>query len=68
MSVLAHLTHLKKLHKKIYSKEYHFVEQDLYKLETEKAKIAKTGSIPTVVEITNILGVGLLSLRLISCF
>jgi len=31
------------------------VEQSLYKLETEEAKVAKTGSISTVVKTTDIL-------------
>ena len=57
MAVLACLLCLKKVHKKIYSKEYHFMEQSFYKLETEKAEVAKTGSIPTAIETTNILRV-----------
>jgi len=31
------------------------VEQSLYELKTEKTEVAKTGSIPTVVETVNIL-------------
>ena len=57
MAVLACLLCLKKVHKKIYSKEYCLMEQSLYELETEEAEVAKTGSIPTVVETTDILGV-----------
>jgi len=57
MAVLAHLLHLEKIHKKIHSKEYYFVEQGLYKLKTEETKVAKTGSNPTVVETANILKV-----------
>ena len=33
------------------------MEQGLYELKTEEIKMAKTGSIPSVVETTNILGV-----------
>jgi len=50
MAAFAHLTHLKKLYKKIYSKEYCFVEQSLCELKAEKAKM---GSNPTVVEIAD---------------
>ena len=57
MAALAHLLCLKKVCEKIYSKEYHFVEQNFYKLETEEAEVAKTGSNLTVVEITNTLAV-----------
>ena len=46
-----YLTCLEKLCEKIYSKEYHLVEQSLCKLETEEAKM---GSNPTVVETANI--------------
>ena len=53
MAVLAHLLHLEKIHKKIHSKEYYFVEQGLYKLEAEETEVAKTGSNPTVVETVN---------------
>ena len=45
------------MHEKIHFKEYYFVEQSLYKLKTEEAKVAKMGSIPTAVETTDILGV-----------
>ena len=34
------------------------MKQSLYELETKKTKVAKTGSILTAVEITNILEVG----------
>ena len=57
MAASAYLLCLEKVHKKIYSKEYHFVEQGFHKLKAEKAKIAKTGSILTVVETINILKV-----------
>ena len=57
MVTSAQLTHFKRLYKKIYSKEYHLVEQSLCELETEETKVAKTGFIPTVMETTNILGV-----------
>ena len=43
------------VYKRIHSKEYHFVEQSLYKLETEEAEVAKTGSNSTMVEIANTL-------------
>jgi len=59
MVMSAQLTHLKRLYDKIYSKEYHFVEQGLYKLETEEAKI---GFNPTVMETANTLMVESLSL------
>ena len=55
MAMFAYLTHFEKVYKKICFKEYHFVEQSLYKLETEEAEVAKMGSIPTVVETVNIL-------------
>ena len=51
MSASVYLTCLKKLHKKIYSKEYHLMEQSLHELETEEAKM---GFNPTVVETVNI--------------
>ena len=51
------LLYLKKIYKKIYSKEYCLVEQSLCELETKEAKVAKMGSNPTAVETTNILGV-----------
>jgi len=57
MAVFIYLLHLKKVYEKIYSKKYHFVKQSLCKLETEEAEVAKIGSIPTVVETTDILGV-----------
>ena len=57
MAASAHLLCLEKVCEKIYSKEYCLVEQSLYELETEKAKMAKTGSNLIVVEITNILKV-----------
>ena len=57
MAASAHLLHLKKVYKKIYSKEYHFMEQGLYKLEAEETEVAKTGSNPTVVETVDILRV-----------
>ena len=55
MIAFTHLTCLKKLHKKIYSKEYCLVEQGLCKLKAEKAEVAKMGSILTAVETTDIL-------------
>ena len=57
MAVLAHLLYLKKIYKKIYSKEYCLVEQSLYKLETKEAEVAKIGSIPIIIETVNTLGV-----------
>ena len=45
---------------RIHFKEYYFVEQSLYELETEEAKM---GSIPTIVETVNILVVESLSLE-----
>ena len=59
MTALAHLTCLKKLYKKIHSKEYHFVKQSLCELEAEEAKM---GSNPTKVEIANTLIMESLSL------
>ena len=59
MIASAQLTHLKIFCKKIYFKEYHFVEQSLYELKAEEAK---TGSNPTVEETINTLGVEFLSL------
>ena len=50
LSAHAQLTCLKKVHKRIHSKKYYLIEQNLYKLETEEVKTAKTSSIPTVVE------------------
>ena len=55
MSALICLIYFKMVHKRICSKKYHFVEQDLCELETEKAETAKTGSISTVVKTTDIL-------------
>jgi len=57
MAALAHLFHLKKVCKKIHSKEYYFVEQSLCELETKETKMVKTGSIPIIVETTDILEV-----------
>jgi len=57
MAASAYLLCLEKVCKKIYSKEYHFVEQSLCELKAEEAKMAKMGSIPTVVETADILGV-----------
>ena len=57
MAASAHLLHLKKVYKKICSKKYCLVKQGLCELETEEAKMAKTGSISTVVETTDILKV-----------
>ena len=54
MAVLTHLLCLEKVYKKIYSKEYHFVKQSLYKLETEEAEVAKTDSNPIIMETTDI--------------
>ena len=59
MATSVYLTCLEKLYKKIYFKEYHFVEQSLYKLKAEEAK---TGSILTAVKTVNILIVESLSL------
>ena len=53
MAASAHLFCLEKVCEKIYSKEYCFVEQSLYELETEEAEVVKMGSILTVVETTN---------------
>jgi len=57
MIASAYLICLEKLYEKIYSKEYHFVEQGLCELKAEEIKVAKTGSIPTVVETTGTLEV-----------
>jgi len=62
MAASAQLTHLEKVHEKICSKEYCLVEQSLYKLESEEVAVAKTGSIPTKMEIANTLVVESLSL------
>ena len=53
LSAHAWLTCLEKVCEKICSKEYRLVEQSLYELETEEAEVAKTGSIPTEVEIAD---------------
>jgi len=45
---------LKKVHEHICSKGWKRVKQGLHKLETEEAEVAKTGSIPTVVETAHI--------------
>ena len=45
------------VHKRIHFKEYYFVKQSFCELETEETKVAKTGSIPTIVETTDILEV-----------
>jgi len=50
LSAYTQLTRLKKVYKRIHFKEYHFIEQSLHELEAEEAEVAKTGSIPTVVE------------------
>jgi len=50
MAASAQLTHFKKVYKKIYSKEYHFMEQSLHELKSEEVAVAKTGSILTEVE------------------
>ena len=50
MAVSAQLTRLKKVYKKICSKEYCLVKQSLCELEAEEIEVAKTGSIPTEVE------------------
>jgi len=57
MVASTYLFYLEKVCEKIYFKEYHFIEQGLCKLETEEAEVAKIGSIPTVVEMTDTLGV-----------
>jgi len=57
--VSVYLLCLKKVHEKIYFKEYCLVEQSLCTLEIEKAK---TGSNPTIVETADILIVESLSL------
>ena len=57
MAVSIYLLYFKKVCKKIHSKEYCFVEQGLCELEAEETEVAKTGSIPTVVETVNILEV-----------
>jgi len=62
MAVSAWLTHLKKVYKKIYSKEYCLVEQSLCKLKAEEVVVAKMGSIPTEVETADTLVVESLSL------
>ena len=62
MAVSTQLTHLEKVYEKIHSKEYHFMEQDLYELKAEEAEVAKMGSIPTVVETAYTLVVESLSL------
>ena len=55
MVVFTHLIYLERLYNKIHSKEYCFVEQSLCELEAKEAEVAKTGSIPTVVETTDTL-------------
>ena len=50
MAASAYLLCLEKVYKKIYSKEYCFVEQGFYELETEEAEVAKIGSNPIAVE------------------
>ena len=62
MAASAHLLYLEKVYKKIHFKKYCLVEQSLYKLEAEEAEVAKTGSIPTVVETAYTLVVESLSL------
>jgi len=56
MAVSTYLLCLKKVYKKIYSKEYHFVEQSLCKLETKEVEVAKMGFNPIIVETANTLG------------
>jgi len=56
MAASAYLLCLEKVYKKIYSKEYCFVEQGLYKLETKEVEVAKMGSNPSVVETVDTLG------------
>ena len=51
MSTFTYLLHFKKLCEKIYSKEYHFMEQSLCEL---KAKEAKMGFNPSAVKTANI--------------
>jgi len=62
LSAYTQLTRLKKVHERICSKEYYFIEQSLCELETEEAEVAKMGSNPTVVETANTLVVESLSL------
>ena len=54
LAVYAQLTCLKMGYKRIHFKKYYFVEQSLYKLETEEAKM---GSNLAAMEIADILGV-----------
>jgi len=61
LSAHAQLTCFKKIHEQIYSKEYHFVEQDLCELEAEEIEVAKMGSNPAEVETADTLVVGSLS-------
>jgi len=50
MAASACLLCLKKVHKKIHFKKYHFVEQGLCKLKAKEVEVAKMGFIPTAVE------------------
>ena len=56
------LIYFKKVHKRICFKKYYFVKQSLCGLKTKKAKMAKMGFNPTVVETAYILIIEFLSL------
>ena len=56
MAASTHLLYLEKVYKKLHSKKYHFVEQSLYKLEAEEAKMAKMGSIQCCQQSTDLIG------------
>jgi len=55
MATFTYLLHLEKVCKKIHFKKYCLVEQSLCELEIKETKVTKMGSIPTAVEIIDIL-------------
>jgi len=54
MAASAYLLYLKKVCALVHFKEYHFVEQNLCKLEAKEAEVAKMDFNPTVMETVNI--------------